>query len=873
VQTGNSVVCSGQSTSDSIPLASVVSGGTISIEGRASITGETYSGILGIGERISLSNGGSLSTTGASADVMEVVGNGGSIVNRGEVSSQGVSADALRAVGNGNTVVNAGGITTSGPSARALYGEGDANALTNRGTVTTNGAGAEGIRAKGNGNTLVNENLIVTSGNVGNGVRASGNRNTLVNGGTITTSGVEARGIKVDAGTGNAVTNRGTIRTNGSAAEGIWVSSATGQETNLVNEASGVIETGAAEALRFEDGNERFENFGRIAARNGVAGRLGGGDDRFLIGSMSHIEGVVDAGSGTDTFALGGDTNAAFDASLIGPDAQYRSFERYEKVGASTWTVTGSNGTIMPWDVRAGTLMIVGSMGGSGMLVHPRATLGGSGTVGSISTRPGSTLTPGVGGIGVLTVTGDVVIANGTIYRIDLDADRRSDRIVAGGKATVRGGRVVVDALPGDYRPGSRWTILTARGGVTGQFSSVTTNLAFFRPVLAKDDDNIHLTLPLERPTGMPADRPIIEPFLPVMQEELPYVLQVTSGEPLVSATGIILGHDDLFRAAVLCRLRCSAGGLPTFATLDGVQVEYMADMPESRSAAMAPVAPTPDRPSDWAFWGKAIGSWGSTGATARTAAVDRSTAGFVLGIDGGFGTPYRFGVAAGYFMTGFDVAALSSAGMVESVHVGAYGAASFGAFTLRGGVAYGRHEVDMLRAIAFTGFAGTNLSSSETQSMQAFGEIGYAIALNERIAVEPFAGLAHVHIDSRAIIEEGSAVAVTGEAHSFDTTYATLGARLVATLPTSAGLLTFKGLLGWRHAFGDTVPEATFSYASGSTPFLVAGAPIDRDSLVMEAGVNWAASEKVTLGVSYTGAVGARDQEHTVRASLSVRF
>jgi len=872
VRNGNAVACSGQSISENAPLAVVESGGTIAVEGQASVSGDTFSGILGSGDRTSLSNDGSLSTAGASTDIMEIVGSSGSIVNRGAVSSQGVSADALRAVGSGNAVVNAGAITTVGSSARGLYGEGNGNVLTNRGTVTTAGAGAEGIRAKGDSNTLTNEKLIVTSGNVSNGLRATGSRNILVNAGTIRTSGTEARGIKVDEGTGNAVTNRGAVSTTGSGAYGIWVSSGAGQETSLVNEAAGVIETGAADALRFDDGNERFENFGRIIARNGVAGQLGGGDDRFLIGSTSRIDGFVDAGSGADTFALGGDADAALDASLIGQGAQYRSFKRYEKVGASTWSVGGANDAVMPWDVREGTLMIVGSLGGSDMLVHSGATLGGDGTVGTISTRSGSTLTPGVGGIGILNVKGDVVIANGTNYRIDLDADRRSDRIVAGGKATVRGGRVVVDALPGDYRPGSRWTILTARGGVKGQFSSVATNLAFFKPALTKDGKNIYLTLPQSRPSSMPADRPVIEPLLSVTEEELPHVLDLTSGEPVVSAAGVILAHDDLFRAAVLCRLRCSIGGLPTFAALDGVHVDYMADMPARRDVPSVPAAEMPPG-RDWVVWGKAVGSLGETDATARTSAVERMTVGVVAGIDGGLGTPYRLGLATGYFSSGFGVASLSSLGSVESIHVGAYGAASFGAVNLRGGLAFAHHEVDVHRAIAFTGFSGTAASGSSTASLQAFGEIGYAIAVNSNVVVEPFAGLAHVHVGSRSILEEGSAVAVTGEAHSFNTTFSTLGARVVARLPTSAGLLTFKGMLGWRHAFGDTVPEATFSYATGSTPFLVTGAPIDRDSLVAETGLNWSVSRKVTLGIAYTGAIGEKSREHTLRGSLSIQF
>jgi uncharacterized protein with beta-barrel porin domain len=41
----------------------------------------------------------------------------------------------------------------------------------------------------------------------------------------------------------------------------------------------------------------------------------------------------------------------------------------------------------------------------------------------------------------------------------------------------------------------------------------------------------------------------------------------------------------------------------------------------------------------------------------------------------------------------------------------------------------------------------------------------------------------------------------------------------------------------------------------------------------VVEAGVNWQVSEKVAVGLMYDGAIGRRDQEHTLRGSLSVRF
>ncbi|HZH10237.1 MAG TPA: autotransporter domain-containing protein [Microvirga sp.] len=852
-RTGPDVFCSGVTSVTDAPIAEVTNGGRIIIEGSASVSGGVGYGVVGTGEATALTNRGALTTSGASIDGMEVLGDGHSILNAGSVSTSGNSASALHAVGNGNSLVNAGTIgTATGTSAMGIFAEGNGNNLINTGGITTHGMGSEGLSVYGNGNTLTNGGSIVTTGPVANGMRAHGDGNTLINEANISTSGVEGRGIKVDAATGNLIINRGTIETAGERGYGIWVASRAGETTTVVNERTGIIRSLGDKVLQFDAGNESVRNFGFLGtSTGGAAADLGAGNDTFLIGATSRIVGFVEAGEGMDTFALGGSANAAFDAALIGPGAEYRNFETYRKLGTSTWILSGANSGAMPWHVQQGSLLVTGSVGGAAMTVYDGALLGGDGTVGSIAALPGSTLSPGMNGIGSLAVTGNVLIADGTIYRIDLNASRQSDQIVAAGAATVQGGTVQVHARPGAYRPGSRWTILTADGGVTGQFAGVTTNLAFFRPVLSKDGKHIYLSLPRideAGPGGQPAPSP--------------------EASPVAFDLGTILVHDDLFRAAVLCRLRCSSGGLPSVAVSDIVTADYAADLPISRKSA-APIAiRVPQTTRDWALWAKVIGSWGSTEATPGSQAVNRSTTGLVVGADAGFGTPYRIGIAAGTFSTDLDFASLSADGNVESLHIGLYGSAAFGALNLRGGLAYAHHEVDTTFSAAYA----SNRFSSSLDSFQAFGEIGYAIALNDRVVIEPFLGLAHVHIAGSGVRVDDSD-AVTGKIQSFDTTYTTLGARVIATMPTQAGNVTFKGLLGWRHAFGDTVPKATFSFAGDDRPLLVTGAPVDKDSLVVEAGLNWEVSKSTTLSVSYTGAIGRRDQEHTVRGGLTIRF
>ena len=50
-------------------------------------------------------------------------------------------------------------------------------------------------------------------------------------------------------------------------------------------------------------------------------------------------------------------------------------------------------------------------------------------------------------------------------------------------------------AQSGNYARQTRYTILTASGGVDGEFENVTSNLAFLTPLLSYDPNNVFLTL------------------------------------------------------------------------------------------------------------------------------------------------------------------------------------------------------------------------------------------------------------------------------------------------------------------------------------------------------------------------------------------
>ena len=103
----------------------------------------------------------------------------------------------------------------------------------------------------------------------------------------------------------------------------------------------------------------------------------------------------------------------------------------------------------------------------------------GTGTFQSLSVsgatsvvRPG-----GTGTTGTITVTGDYVQSNRATLAVDITAAGAADRLTIGGAASLQtNAALAITKAAGTYVPGTRFTLLTAGGGLTGTFGSVTAD-------------------------------------------------------------------------------------------------------------------------------------------------------------------------------------------------------------------------------------------------------------------------------------------------------------------------------------------------------------------------------------------------------------
>ena len=275
--------------------------------------------------------------------------------------------------------------------------------------------------------------------------------------------------------------------------------------------------------------------------------------------------------------------------------------------------------------------------------------------------------------------------------------------------------------------------------------------------------------------------------------------------------------------------------------------------------------------------WGQAFDSWGHVGGNCNAATLSNGLGGFILGADATLSGRYRLGVAGGYTNASLEAAARGSSGNVSATIFGLYGGVSAEALQLRGGAFYASDHYGLNRSVSFPGFEQTAGSGYGGDTLEAFGEAGWRIAIAAPMVsaawVEPFIGVAGVDLHTASFSETPGAAALIGGSETTGYELTTLGLRGDTTLFATAPL-TLNAMIGWQHVYGGASPNTTLAFASlPSTPFSIAGAPIARDALTLELGVDRRLTSNVNFGVYYSGFLSSNVSDNGVKAKLGATF
>ncbi|WP_159096773.1 autotransporter domain-containing protein [Pseudovibrio sp. Alg231-02] len=544
-----------------------------------------------------------------------------------------------------------------------------------------------------------------------------------------------------------------------------------------------------------------------------------------------------------------------------------------EKTDLGTTILTGTNTYTGNTSVSAGTLVVDGSIGD---VTINGGTLGGSGSLGAVSVNSGGVMAPG-NSIGTLN-TVSTVFNTGSTYEVELNdggntAGINNDLLAASDTVTINGGAVHVRPENGTdngstYAANTVYTIITSGGGVTGTFDSSVPidDYAFLDFAVSYDTNNVYLTSQLAASTfcvsGLSANQcatgggvsslesgNLHNAVLNLSNAEAPQALDQLSGESHASIRTALIEDSRFAREAALNRVRIATGAVAA----DG-QVQ------------------TEKRISDsFAFWGKGFGAWGDWRGNGNASKLDRTIGGFFVGGDARIGENARIGLFGGYDNSSFKVSDRASFASADTLHLGAYGGADLGAVGLRIGASYAWHDIDTERSVAFTGFSEKLSASYDARTTQIFGEAGYRFD-HGAVSVEPFAGLAYVHLTSDGYSEAGGVAALTANDQDKDQTFTTIGLRAETRADLGAASAQLSAMVGWRHAFGDVTPLAHHAF-DGGDDFSVAGVPIARDAFLLDLGTAVDLGANATLSLTYNGQFGSGFTDQGLKMNLALQF
>lgn len=671
-------------------------------------------------------------------------------------------------------------------------------------------------------------------------------------------------------------------------AEGTLLAPATGNAHIFGTSASTAIVSGAAAVVRGAFPYLTARQAGELLlTTTNVTGHLA---DRAIYG-----RGLLDLGraiQGPREFGAEG-FDPIFDVDTQGYDSTWSGNIHgrggMAKGGFGTLTMTGTNVYTGPTTITGGSLVVNGSNARSATIVEPFGRLSGTGTVGA--THVAGTIEPGnaANKLGTLTVAGDYHQTATAFFNAAITPDERSNLLVVQGQARLDGGTLRIDGVS-PVALGKQYTLIQAANGVTGDFAHKPDDYVYIDLVTEKTANAY--TVKVARNSGgfgavantanqraagsgldgLFAGNTLFDSL--IMQTDAAAArsaLGQLSGEIHPSVLGSLTNQSGMVREALIARL--GQAGIADGAGMgfqSGANSRYGSGSGSGSGFSSGSSTPMSTGVGGKALWGQYLGSWNHVASDGNAAAINSSYNGMLFGADTGVGQATCLGMALGAGKSNVNAGSVNSSAKIDDYTLAAYGESKFDIAKVKYGTAYTWHSIDTRRSIAFAN-AGNAKADYDARTLQVFSELSTRKNFG-RIDLEPYAGLAYVNTRADAFKESGVA-GLNGDAASQDLTFSTLGLRARTTweLP-KAGALNLEGGLGWRHAFGDVTPSTRMKFDGGSA-FTIAGAPLARDAMLLQAGLTWNVSDRASVGIAYASQLGKGVNDQSAQARAVWRF
>jgi len=604
-------------------------------------------------------------------------------------------------------------------------------------------------------------------------------------------------------------------------------------------------------------------------------------DDLVRVLSRGSFTRLLDGGEGVNVLQL--------DNARGGTLGETRNFMGLD-IKQGEWTLTGSeesaafskgalvrpkatlinNARIGGRAVTQGNLINNGTILGEAE-VDESGTFSGNGYVGALNVR-GKLAVNRLHGAPI--VTGDMKLSNTSVLAYEVNTDGRGETIKVGGTASLGGATLKIIAAPGDYPQSSQYTLIEANK-IEGRFGNVENDLAFMTPALQYEEQSVGLTytrneVPVESvatsENGRAFARSIEEPTAQNIATAAITALLGANVDTAAIAIDQLAGDSNanLAKATLSSDAPVSASLLSAMRQLDSAK-GYGGVAGRNSAPRLAS-----DNEDHSRVWIQALGHGGKLDR-ADASALQFSTEGLLLGADWDLDEQWRLGVMGGKSQTRLDGSLLD--GDLDSWHLGAYALRQSGPASLRLGMTHSNHDGNTKRRVAFNGFSDRPKGRYDATTQQAFAEAGYNLG-RDVYTIEPFASLGYQRYQRDSYTEKGGAASLQVQGQTQDNINTTVGLRLAKLTRLDNGMqLTPRFSAGWKHTYGEVDSQTQQKLVAGGSRYTAEGAPLDRDTLMIDAGLDLALSARHTLGLGINGEVGTDSRSHGVTGQWRIAF
>ncbi|WLH01221.1 autotransporter domain-containing protein [Pseudomonas beijingensis] len=542
----------------------------------------------------------------------------------------------------------------------------------------------------------------------------------------------------------------------------------------------------------------------------------------------------------------------------------------------------------------AGDFQNEGSVSKS-VFVDQTGTFSGPGTVNALKVQGQLAVDPERG---APTIKRNLELAPGATLLYGIHPNGGSATIKVGGTAKLGNASLKIVNVPGEYIDTSNHVVIDAKK-VDGEFGAIVNELAFMTATVdytakqvgltytrnkvpfedaATTDNARKFVASIEEPQQVapPEPSPIVAPAIAQVSAvkpdnhgathiptEPPRTIN-TAAQPN-TAINALLGTNMITAANAIDQL----SGYHT-AELGNAILSSVAPTSTGVLSAMDSTQAGNTR-GDGQVWVQAIGNNGRLAKQLGSYALKHSTKGLMLGTDWAISPNWRLGIIGSKTQTRLD--SYQFDGALDSWLVGAYALRQDGPLALRLGAVYGNHDGSTKRHVVFNGFRDRLKGRYNATTQQVFGQVGYNLDVGQ-FDIEPYVQVGYQRYQRDAYSEKGGDAALQYNGQTQEHYNSELGLRLARPFVFDQGMrLTPCVDVGWKHLYGDIRGSSHQRLANGGNVYLIKGVELDRDSLLLQAGLDLAVSPRHTLGLNYSGETGQDNRNGALMGQWRMMF